>query len=447
MRTHVQKPDPPQPQDRRVLSRLKAASPASLQKVLPPIHDSPFMNGGRTIRNADGLEGHLDSVNLDRVGHDFSRISVHATEPAAIRPKLMVSTSGDRFEQEADHVSELVATQTHFPHGSGERGSRTTAHRILDNGGGGDNWISIRPLSTGAGHCFAAPPVVQRTLSAPGEPLQQEARSAMEPRFGHDFSRVRVHTDRTAAESAAAIGALAYTAGHHIVFGKRQDAPTTQHGRKLLAHELTHVLQQSTGSHVVVQRQADNGTKAGRKKDPSFVVKEGKIEQKTLDFTFEYSTSMYQDRAGRVAVTIELGYTRESSSKYADPSKLNWFQTLQTNYITDASEVPPTDTAIKEYVDGCVSTERQDVCFAMRDNGSVFTDGLFRHSLPDRDVYFKAETSAIGISDSGLEILGTVEWGFQMDRKGNPTCISLRQVEIASPYHLRKFQELRVQEE
>jgi hypothetical protein len=67
----------------------------------------------------------------------------------------------------------------------------------------------------------------------------------MEPRFGHDFSRVRVHTDSRAVQSARAVNALAYTVGRDVVFGEGQYAPQSNEGRQLLAHELTHVLQQS----------------------------------------------------------------------------------------------------------------------------------------------------------------------------------------------------------
>ena len=72
----------------------------------------------------------------------------------------------------------------------------------------------------------------------------------MEPRFGHDFSGVRVHTDARAAESAWSVNALAYTVGRDVVFGTGQYAPGTSGGRRLLAHELTHVVQQqgSVGS-------------------------------------------------------------------------------------------------------------------------------------------------------------------------------------------------------
>ena len=90
------------------------------------------------------------------------------------------------------------------------------------------------------------PPVMHQALHSQGQPLDATTRSFMEPLFGHDFSRVRVHTDTKAAESAKALDALAYTVGRNIVFGPGQFAPGTIGGRQLLAHELTHVVQQNT---------------------------------------------------------------------------------------------------------------------------------------------------------------------------------------------------------
>lgn len=89
------------------------------------------------------------------------------------------------------------------------------------------------------------PPVVHEVLSSPGEPLEESTRASMESRFGHDFSHVRVHTDSRAAESADAVNAFAYTVGHNIVFADGKFSPSTSSGRQLIAHELTHVVQQS----------------------------------------------------------------------------------------------------------------------------------------------------------------------------------------------------------
>jgi hypothetical protein len=89
-----------------------------------------------------------------------------------------------------------------------------------------------------------APAIVHEVLRSPGQPLDAGTRAFVEPRFGHDFSQVRVHTDGRAAESARAVNSLAYTVGREVVFGTGQYAPATSTGQRLLAHELTHVVQQ-----------------------------------------------------------------------------------------------------------------------------------------------------------------------------------------------------------
>jgi hypothetical protein len=88
------------------------------------------------------------------------------------------------------------------------------------------------------------PAIVHTELRRSGLPLDAATRSLMEPGFRHDFSRVRVHADTAAAQSAKAINALAYTVGHDVVFAAHQYSPTTAAGRRLLAHELAHVVQQ-----------------------------------------------------------------------------------------------------------------------------------------------------------------------------------------------------------
>jgi hypothetical protein len=95
------------------------------------------------------------------------------------------------------------------------------------------------------------PAIVHDVLRFTGQPLDTATRTFFEPRFGHDFSRVRVHSDERAAESAHAVNALAYTSGSKVVFGKGQYDPTTHRGRQLLAHELTHVVQQGSGVHLM----------------------------------------------------------------------------------------------------------------------------------------------------------------------------------------------------
>jgi hypothetical protein len=98
--------------------------------------------------------------------------------------------------------------------------------------------------STQAGVAASAPPIVHDVLRSPGQPLDADTRAFMEPRFGRDFGRVRVHTESRATDSARAVSALAYTVGHHIVFDEHFFRPSVASGRRLLAHELAHTVQQ-----------------------------------------------------------------------------------------------------------------------------------------------------------------------------------------------------------
>ena len=115
----------------------------------------------------------------------------------------------------------------------------------------------------GAAPLQAAPQIVHKVLGSAGRPLDTRTRAFLEPRFGHNFANVRVHTDARAAESARALNALAYTIGSDIAFAAGQYCPETRAGRRLLAHELTHVLQQrearSPASHGLVVAGQDSG--------------------------------------------------------------------------------------------------------------------------------------------------------------------------------------------
>jgi len=105
--------------------------------------------------------------------------------------------------------------------------------------------VGLQRRDTNHAEPSRVPPIVRETLGSSGQLLPPETRAFMEERFGHDFGRV--HADERAAESARAVDALAYTVGRNVVFGAGQYTPHTTAGRHLLAHELTHVVQQSGG--------------------------------------------------------------------------------------------------------------------------------------------------------------------------------------------------------
>jgi Domain of unknown function (DUF4157) len=187
-----------------------------------------------------------------RSGHHFADVRVHAAVPETIQTKLMINQPGDVYEQEAERVAERVM-QIEAP-ASSETSSTSQIARL-----DADDLLTRKEASETSVHETASvPPHVDEVLSSGGgQSLDESTRSFMEPRFRHDFSRVRVHTDERAAESARVVNALAFTTGQDVVFGKGQYVPGTNEGKKLLAHELTHVVQQGYGGQTtpLVQRQ------------------------------------------------------------------------------------------------------------------------------------------------------------------------------------------------
>jgi hypothetical protein len=143
------------------------------------------------------------------------------------------------------HLQHLIGNQAvqrmlHIrAHGHNSRPDNPTPHRGAQD--------SSRHVES-AGLNPAEVPAVREVLAALGQPLDAAARSVMESRLGHDFSGVRVHTDAKAGAAARAIDARAYTAGHNVVFGAGQYSPGTATGQNLLAHELTHVVQQQAAA-------------------------------------------------------------------------------------------------------------------------------------------------------------------------------------------------------
>lgn len=125
--------------------------------------------------------------------------------------------------------------------------------------------ISNGTIAGGSRDGASAPPIVDEVLRSPGAPLDSATRQFMEARFQRDFGPVRIHTNDEASRSAEAVGARAYTVGARIAFRNGQYAPASPDGRRLLAHELAHVVQQSgnrSGAPAVLARSPDDAASA-----------------------------------------------------------------------------------------------------------------------------------------------------------------------------------------
>jgi len=152
----------------------------------------------------------------------------------AVRAKLAISDTNDPTEREAESVAARIMDPE-------------MAGTVLP-GASSCNSPMLR-RSPAVHHTPAnVSGIVERVVHSAGQPLDRATQGFFESRFGQDFSHVRIHTENEAADSARSISALAYSAGEHIVFDSGQYAPHSEQGRRLLAHELTHVVQGGGGT-------------------------------------------------------------------------------------------------------------------------------------------------------------------------------------------------------
>lgn len=280
MRAYFPKPPPSRGED-----TIQRVSPRSgVRPVVPTVASGGPAPGLTEARiSSPQIEAEAGSGQAQS-GHHFSRIPVHPAPSLQIQPKLATTAPRDRYEQEADRISAQV-----LPSGEWSRGPTCacggTCEKCRDAGPNSEPApLQTQRLGSESAGAMVAPPVVGEVLSEPGQPLDPGARELLEPRFGHDFSKLRVHAGPQAAEAAGSIGALAYTSGRHIVFGRGQYAPSTPAGQRLLAHELTHVLQQTQpGPASAAPSPVQVGEAVQRQPAPEPLAERKKIKKIILD--------------------------------------------------------------------------------------------------------------------------------------------------------------------
>lgn len=256
------------------------ASLAALSRAIsqPAFGQHPLLRLQRTIGNQATLrmlrtQGRMAGAPAAASAHaaeELSSVQIQAPIAPVIQTKLIVNEPGDEHEQEADRVAEQVmrmAAPVHAPPmdltapvslqpkcACGGTCDKCQANRKEEDH---DDHEELHRSPADASHLgqATAPPIVEEVLRSPGEPLNPETRAFMEPRFGRDFGGVRIHTDSAAASSAESVNAQAYAVQNHIAFGANQYSPSSDSGKTLLAHELTHVVQQREGKGVRIQRQ------------------------------------------------------------------------------------------------------------------------------------------------------------------------------------------------
>ena len=207
----------------------------------------PMVRERRATASSSLFPGFTGSTMLQRkLGCACGGGCPRCQEEALLQTKLKISEPGDKYEQEADHIADEVMR---MPESKVQRKvepeEKEEIVRTKDS-------LGSNPTTS-----LGIEAKIQ-SIKSNGQSIPKSLRTFFEPRFDRDFSQVRLHTDNHAAEVAQTINARAFTFGRDIVFGKRQYVPETPIGQYLIAHELTHVLQQKEGLQPSIQRKGND---------------------------------------------------------------------------------------------------------------------------------------------------------------------------------------------
>jgi hypothetical protein len=360
MRAFIQKQNQPQQRVSSDITRSSTAAVAVSHQAHPFLHLQTTLGIQAVQRQLqakpDGLEVGFNAADAVRFAHDFSQIPIHPESPANAQAKLMVSPPGAIYEKEADLVSEQMMRmpdpQDVSPqNGDGKLQRKCSACEKEDEEK--HDKLERKELSGASGPTpTVAPAIVHDALSSPGQPLDAGTRAFFEPRFGHDFGHVRIHADWLAEESARAVDAQAYTVKHHVVFGPSQYSPCTLPGRRLLAHELTHVMQQAAASHQlrpadfasssaesvgsdVLLRKPDKPTQAERRR-------EQKLEELARDPGEAHRAwkKLSEVESSAVVGKMEVRYGRPFARQFLDEVKKGKPQRETRHYVRGVGPKP-----------------------------------------------------------------------------------------------------------
>ncbi len=195
----------------------------------------------------------------------ISNVTGNSSGSFFFQPKLSINQPNDVYEREADHTADRVMAMPDnvFNKNPFFKPANNTIQRKCQACEEEETHVHRKESNSNETQGSNELDSYVNSLSSSGQQMSQTSRSFFEPRFGHDFSNVKVHTDTVAAKSAQSINALAYTTGNNIVFNSGQYSPESDSGKKLMAHELTHVVQQGNGISTKIQRIGDPSKATG----------------------------------------------------------------------------------------------------------------------------------------------------------------------------------------
>jgi len=263
---------------------------------------------------------------------------------------LKISQPSDPAEIEADRIADRVMQMAGDETAPAAQISNplNTIHRACDAGKDEEQNIQRKSLSSDSGIPALSPAHVRDAIGSGGHSLDRKTRGFFESRFGYDLGSVRIHSGDHSDTSAQALCAQAYTLNNHIVFNRGKYRPDTDHGKKLLAHELAHVVQQQTGAQRTMIQKVDDATfEANSGVDKGItngtMAKDAAINGKTFtvscglnsyDFSFKFSKAYKGDYPYKAAAQDVRGIYVKIEGSIKDKEKCGRCTPMQLIQVT-----------------------------------------------------------------------------------------------------------------
>ena len=263
-----------------------------------------------------------------------------------VQPKLTTNNPNDKYGQEANAVADKVIIME-----TPSLQKKTGANSFFS-----PSPVSITLLQRKCDNCKEEKKMQRKEINGEekttdnnienyvgglqtgGQALPNEVRNFYEPRFGYDFSNVKIHTDNVAAKSAQSINALAYTSGSNIVFNSNQYSPNTDSGKKLLGHELTHVVQQNSD---IIQKYPDTNSSAVQCKPKSVKAAEPtEADRKEYeDMQQKYFEQVGENMKGQILKNAGFAKDVQPASPQDAVKLINFWGVPMSTIITEMSSI------------------------------------------------------------------------------------------------------------
>lgn len=310
------------------LKPVRGSSHKPQEEGLEPLQGLVSNRAVNQMLTAEGAGAH---PNLRAPKPSFRGLSSEITggiqpQGLIIQPKLVIGQPNDKYEQEADRVAEQVVQQLNAPKPVESNAAQTIQREVMPDED--EDKLQMKPMvqpQGGVGEVAATPELESsiQQMRGGGQPLPDSIREPMERSFGADFNRVRVHANTQADRLARSISSKAFTAGQDVFFREGTYTPYCQDGQELLAHELTHVMQQEDN---VIRRTngvtstSDSGTGTAKRKSSREASKKAAQKFKSYSFTALDRFNFFYKGDSIAGTLPSTKATVSATSRFFDPS-------------------------------------------------------------------------------------------------------------------------------